>query len=69
LLARDRAVADWLSKNVPATYDTLKTCRSRALAFGTVKARLDGWRRRGLTPYRVAYAMDKSTRTALIAGV
>jgi putative addiction module CopG family antidote len=40
LLARDRAVADWLRKDVAAAYDALKADPSRALAVGAVKARL-----------------------------
>lgn len=40
LLARDRAVEDWLRKNVAAAYDALKANPSRAVAVGAVKARL-----------------------------
>ena len=40
LLARDRAVEDWLRKDVAAAYDKLKADPSRALAVGAVKARL-----------------------------
>jgi antitoxin ParD1/3/4 len=40
LLARDRAVEDWLRKDVAATYDKLKADPSRAGAVGTVKSRL-----------------------------
>jgi putative addiction module CopG family antidote len=40
LLARDRAVEDWLRKDVAATYDKLKADPSRAVAVGAVKARL-----------------------------
>lgn len=40
LLARDRAVEDWLRKNVAAAYDKLKADPSRAVAVGAVKARL-----------------------------
>ena len=40
LLARDRAVEDWLRKDVAATYDKLKAAPSRAVAVGAVKARL-----------------------------
>ena len=40
LLARDRAVEDWLRKDVAAAYDKLKADPSRAVAAGAVKARL-----------------------------
>jgi antitoxin ParD1/3/4 len=40
LLARDRAVKDWLRKDVAAAYDALKADPSRALAVDAVKARL-----------------------------
>ena len=40
LLARDRAVEDWLRKDVAAAYDALKVNPSRAVAVGAVKARL-----------------------------
>ena len=40
LLARDRAVEDWLRKDVAAAYDKLKANTSRAVAVGAVKARL-----------------------------
>ena len=40
LLARDRAVEDWLRKDVAATYDKLKADPSPAVAVGAVKARL-----------------------------
>ena len=40
LLARDRAVEDWLRKDVAATYDKLEADPSRAVAVGAVKARL-----------------------------
>lgn len=40
LLARDRAVEDWLRKDVAATYDKLKAAPSQAVAVGAVKARL-----------------------------
>ena len=40
LLARDRAVEDWLRKDVAATYDKLKADPSRSVAVGAVKARL-----------------------------
>lgn len=40
LLARDRAVEEWLCKDVAATYDKLKADPSRAVGAGAVKARL-----------------------------
>jgi antitoxin ParD1/3/4 len=40
LLARDRAVEDWLRKDVAAAYDKLKADPSRAVAAGAVKVRL-----------------------------
>jgi len=40
LLARDRAVEDWLRKDVTAACDKLKAKPSRAVAVGDVKARL-----------------------------
>ena len=40
LLARDRAVEDWLRKDVAAAYDKLKADPSRAVGVGAVKARL-----------------------------
>ena len=40
LLARDRAVEDWLRKDVAAAYDKLKAEPSRAAAASAVKARL-----------------------------
>lgn len=40
LLARDRAVEDWLRKDVAAAYDKLKAEPSRAVAASAVKARL-----------------------------
>ena len=40
LLARDRAVEDWLRKDVAAAYDKLKVDPSRAVTVGAVKARL-----------------------------
>jgi antitoxin ParD1/3/4 len=40
LLARDRAVEDWLRKDVAAAYDKLKADPSRALGVAAVKARL-----------------------------
>lgn len=40
LLARDRAVEDWLRKDVAAAYDKLKAHPSHAVAVGAVKARM-----------------------------
>ena len=40
LLARDRAVEDWLRKDVAVAYDKMKADPSRAVAVGAVKARL-----------------------------
>lgn len=40
LLARDRAVEDWLRKDVAAAYDKLKADPSRAVEVGAVRARL-----------------------------
>ena len=40
LLARDRAVEDWLRKDVAAAYDKLKAEPSRAVAASAVKAHL-----------------------------
>lgn len=40
LLARDRAVEEWLRKDVAAAYDALKADRSRAVSVDRVKARL-----------------------------
>ena len=40
LLARDRAIEDWLRKDVAAAYDALKANPSRAVAVGAIKARL-----------------------------
>lgn len=40
LLARDRAVEDWLRKDVASAYDKLKADPSRAVGIGAVKARL-----------------------------
>lgn len=40
LLARDRAVEDWLRKDVAAACDKLKAAPSRAVAVDAVKARL-----------------------------
>ena len=40
LLVRDRAVEDWLRKDVAAAYDKLKADPSRAVAVSAVKAQL-----------------------------
>lgn len=40
LLARDRAVEEWLHKDVAAAYDGLRTDPSSAVPAGAVKARL-----------------------------
>ena len=40
LLARDRAVEDWLRSDVAATYDALKADPSRAVGIDRVRARL-----------------------------
>ena len=40
LVARDRAVEDWLRQDVAATYDALNADPSRAVELGAVKARL-----------------------------
>jgi antitoxin ParD1/3/4 len=40
LLARDRAVEDWLRKDVAAAYDALKADPSRAVGVDAVKVRL-----------------------------
>ena len=40
LLARDRAVEEWLRKDVAAAYDKLKADPSRTVGAGAVKARL-----------------------------
>ncbi len=49
LLARDRAVEDWLRKNVAAAYDKLKANPSRAVAVAAVKARLAAARKKAKT--------------------
>ena len=46
LLARDRAVQDWLCKDVAAAYDALKADPSRAVSAGAVKTRLAAAQRR-----------------------
>lgn len=40
LLARDRAVEDWLRRDVSSAYDALVADPSRAVGVGAVKARL-----------------------------
>jgi antitoxin ParD1/3/4 len=40
LLARDRALEDWLRRDVAAAYDALKADPSRAVSVGRVRARL-----------------------------
>jgi putative addiction module CopG family antidote len=40
LLARDRAVEEWLRKDVAAAYDALKADPSRAVGASAVKTRL-----------------------------
>lgn len=40
LLARDRAVEDWLRKEVATAYDALKADPSRAVGIDAVKSRL-----------------------------
>ena len=42
LLARDRAVEDWLRKDVAAAYDALMADPSRAVGLQAVKAHLAG---------------------------
>lgn len=49
LLARDRAVEDWLRKDVAAAYDRLKADPSRAVAVDAVKARLAAAHKRAAT--------------------
>ena len=46
LLARDRAIDDWLRKDVAAAYDTHKANPSRAVAVSDVKARLAAARKK-----------------------
>lgn len=65
LLARDRAVEDWLRKDVAAAYDALKVNPSRAVAVGAVKAGRAGAREgieegldEGLTQHAVFYAPE-----------
>ena len=40
LLARDRAIEEWLRRDVAAAYDALTADSSRAVEVGVVKARL-----------------------------
>ena len=46
LLARDRAVEEWLRKDVAAAYDKLKVDPSRAVGVGAVRARLAAARKK-----------------------
>lgn len=46
LLARDRAIEDWLRKDVAAAYDALRANPSRAVGVGAVKARLAAARKK-----------------------
>jgi len=46
LLARDRAVEDWLRKDVATACDALKADPSRAVAVDAVKARLAAARKK-----------------------
>ena len=46
LLARDRAVEEWLRKDVAAAYDKLKADPSRAVGVGAVRARLAAARKK-----------------------
>lgn len=48
LLARDRAVENWLRKDVAAAYDALKADPSRAVGASDVKARLRAARQKAL---------------------
>lgn len=49
LLARDRAVEEWLRKDVAAAYDKLEADPSRAVAVGAVKARLAATHAKAMT--------------------
>jgi putative addiction module CopG family antidote len=49
LLVRDRAVNDWLHKDVAAAYDALKADPSRAVGVAAVKARLAAAHKRAST--------------------
>ena len=46
LLARDRALEDWLRGDVAAAYDALKAGPARALSVGRVRARLAAERKK-----------------------
>jgi putative addiction module CopG family antidote len=46
LLARDRAVEDWLRKDVGGAYDALKADPSRAVGVSAIKARLAAARKK-----------------------
>lgn len=46
LLARDRAVEDWLRKEVVESFDALKADPGRAVDVGAVKARLSAAHRK-----------------------
>jgi putative addiction module CopG family antidote len=46
LLARDRALEDWLRKDVASAYDAVKADPSRAVGVGAVKARLAAARKK-----------------------
>ena len=46
LLARDRAIDDWLRKDVATAHDTHKANPSRAVAVSDVKARLTAARKK-----------------------
>ena len=48
LLARDRAVEDWLRKDLAAAHDALKADPSRAVGVGAVKSRLSDARKKVL---------------------
>ena len=47
LLARDRAVENWLHSDVAAAYDRLKADPARAVSVDRVKARLAATHRKG----------------------
>lgn len=49
LLARDRAVDEWLQSDVAAAYDALKAEPSRAVSATQVKARLAAAHKRAIT--------------------
>jgi antitoxin ParD1/3/4 len=46
LLARDRAVEEWLRKDVAAAYDKLKADPSRAVGVGAIRTRLAAARKK-----------------------